>query len=119
MALMEEAQMDTAYGDYANHDLAEYHVAVNGDVKSIDAVWLDEVDEHISPTCGKGIGEIGIVGIAAAVTNAVWHATGQRVRDLPVRLDKVLAAAADTAAAWTEHPIELSPIDAGSTSPRW
>jgi xanthine dehydrogenase YagR molybdenum-binding subunit len=94
MALMEEGEMDRAYGDYANHDLAEYHIAVNADVQALEAVWLEETDEHLSPAGNKGIGEIGIVGIAAAVTNAVWHATGHRVRDLPVRLDKVFAAAA-------------------------
>jgi xanthine dehydrogenase YagR molybdenum-binding subunit len=57
---------------------------------AIEAYWLDEQDEHVNPLGIKGIGEIGIVGVPAAIGNAVWHATGVRVRDLPIRLDKVL-----------------------------
>jgi xanthine dehydrogenase YagR molybdenum-binding subunit len=74
-----------------NHDLAGYHIAVNADVKDIDAVWLDEHDPHSNPMGSRGIGEIGIVGAAAAIANAVWHATGIRVRDLPITPDKVLS----------------------------
>ena len=94
MALHEEGLVDDTFGDYANHDLAEYHVAVNADITDIEAHWLDEFDDDLNPMGGKGIGEIGIVGIAAAVANAVAHATGHRVRDLPIRPDKLLATLA-------------------------
>jgi xanthine dehydrogenase YagR molybdenum-binding subunit len=90
MALMEESRMDAAHGDYLNHDLAQYHVPVAADVAGLEAYWLDEEDEHLNPMGSKGIGEIGIVGAAAAVANAVHHATGVRVRDLPITPDKLL-----------------------------
>jgi xanthine dehydrogenase YagR molybdenum-binding subunit len=77
--------------DWANHDLATYHISAQADVEDIEATWIDEDDPHVNPVGIKGIGEIGIVGTAAAITNAVYHATGIRVRDLPVRLDKLLA----------------------------
>ena len=92
MALHEESVMDERFGDYLNHDLAQYHVASCADIESIDAHWVDEHDEHLNPMGSKGIGEIGIVGTAAAVANAVFHATGKRIRDLPIRLDRVLTA---------------------------
>jgi xanthine dehydrogenase YagR molybdenum-binding subunit len=91
MALHEEGVMDLEFGDYLNHDLAGYHIAACADVQDIDAVWVDDDDPHINPMGAKGIGEIGIVGTAAAVANAVHHATGIRVRDLPVRLDKLVS----------------------------
>jgi xanthine dehydrogenase YagR molybdenum-binding subunit len=84
MALHEESIIDVEFGDYLNHDLAQYHVPVNADIEEIDAVWLEEDDPHVNPMGAKGIGEIGIVGSAAAVANAVYHATGVRVRDLPI-----------------------------------
>jgi xanthine dehydrogenase YagR molybdenum-binding subunit len=90
MALHEEGVLDPAAGDWVNHDLAEYHVPVHADVEWIDAAWIDEQDDEVNPLGTKGIGEIGIVGSPAAIVNAVWHATGIRVRDLPVRLDKLL-----------------------------
>jgi xanthine dehydrogenase YagR molybdenum-binding subunit len=90
MALLEESAMDPAYGDYLNHDLAQYHVPVHADVRDIEAVWLEEDDPHLNPMGSKGIGEIGIVGTAAAVANAVHHATGVRFRDLPLRPDRIL-----------------------------
>ena len=90
MALHEESVLDLEFGDYLNHDLAQYHVPANADIEEIDAVWLDEDDPHVNPMGAKGIGEIGIVGTAAAVTAAVYHATGIRVRDLPVRPDKLV-----------------------------
>jgi xanthine dehydrogenase YagR molybdenum-binding subunit len=91
MALLEESVLDREFGDYLNHDLAQYHVAACADVVEIDAHWIDEDDPHLNPMGSKGIGEIGIVGTAAAVANAVHHATGVRVRDLPLRLDRLLA----------------------------
>jgi xanthine dehydrogenase YagR molybdenum-binding subunit len=92
MAQHEESTIDREFGDYLNHDLAQYHVAACADVEDIDATWIDEDDPHLNPMGAKGIGEIGIVGTAAAVANAVHHATGRRVRDLPLRLDRVLGA---------------------------
>ena len=91
MALQEESVMDRGFGDYLNHDLAQYHVPVNADIEDIEAAWIDEDDGELNPMGSKGIGEIGIVGTAAAVANAVYHATGRRVRELPIRLDRVLA----------------------------
>jgi len=88
MALHEESQLDERYGHYVNHDLAGYHIATNADVGEIDVSWIDEHDPHVNPLGIKGIGEIGIVGAAAAVGNAYWHATGLRVRDLPITPDK-------------------------------
>jgi len=91
MALHEESVLDPHFGDYVNHDFAEYHIATNADVGEIDVTWIDEEDPHVNPIGVKGIGEIGIVGTAAAIANAVYHATGIRVRDLPITLDKLLA----------------------------
>jgi xanthine dehydrogenase YagR molybdenum-binding subunit len=90
MALFEESIMDVEFGDYLNHDLAGYHVASNADVGSIEVSWLEERDEQTNPAGIKGIGEIGIVGTAAAIANAVWHATGHRQRALPIRPDRIL-----------------------------
>ncbi|HEY3956301.1 MAG TPA: xanthine dehydrogenase family protein molybdopterin-binding subunit [Streptosporangiaceae bacterium] len=90
MALMEATVVDEAAGGFVNRDLAQYHVPVCADVQDIDAVWVDEDDPHLNPMGSKGIGEIGIVGTAAAVANAVWHATGQRIRDLPITPGKLL-----------------------------
>ncbi len=92
MALHEETVLDPRFGHYANHDLAEYHIATNADVGSVEVHWIDEHDPHVNPMGAKGIGEIGMTGTAAAIANAVHHATGVRVRDLPVRLDALLTA---------------------------
>ncbi|WP_456634296.1 xanthine dehydrogenase family protein molybdopterin-binding subunit [Bradyrhizobium sp. USDA 10063] len=91
MALHEETIYDHGLGRIVNHDIAEYHVPVNADIHDIEVIFIDEPDELINPLGIKGLGEIGIVGVAAAVANAVYHATGVRVRDLPITLDKVLA----------------------------
>jgi len=92
MALHEESVMDAAFGDYVNKDFAQYHIAACADIESIEAQWIDETDDELNPIGSKGIGEIGIVGTAAAVANAVFNATGKRVRDLPIRLDRVLGS---------------------------
>jgi xanthine dehydrogenase YagR molybdenum-binding subunit len=90
MALLEESIVDVKFGDFVNHDLASYHVAACADVQDVDATWIAEEDTHINPMGAKGIGEIGIVGTAAAVANAIHHATGTRVRDLPITPDKLV-----------------------------
>lgn len=92
MALYEHAVMDKLRGRFVNNNLAEYHVPVNLDIGKFEAIWVDEKDDHVNPLGVKGIGEIGITGSAAAVANAVFHATGIRVRDLPITLDKLLQA---------------------------
>ena len=92
-ALMEELAVDTRFGLFVNHDLAQYHIATHADVHAIDATWIEEADDKVNPMGTKGIGEIGIVGTAAAITNAVHHATGVRIRDLPVTPDKLLLRA--------------------------
>ncbi|GAB2871470.1 xanthine dehydrogenase family protein molybdopterin-binding subunit [Streptomyces deserti] len=90
MALTEGSTMDAAFGDFAESDLASYHVPVHADVPAIEAHWVDEDDPHLNPMGSKGIGEIGIVGTAAAIGNAVHHATGVRFRELPLTPDRVL-----------------------------
>jgi xanthine dehydrogenase YagR molybdenum-binding subunit len=90
MALHEHSVVDPRFGHVVNHDFAEYHIAANADVGSVEVDWLDEEDPHVNPMGSKGIGELGIVGTAAAIANAVFHATGIRVRDLPITLDKLL-----------------------------
>lgn len=90
MVLMEETYVDRRLGRYLNANLAEYHVPVNRDVRTIDVHFVDERDPHVNPLGIKGIGEIGTTGVTAAVANAVYHATGRRVRDLPITLDKLL-----------------------------
>jgi xanthine dehydrogenase YagR molybdenum-binding subunit len=88
MALHEETQIDHKFGRIMNANIAEYHVPVNADVHDIKVVFVDEPDDS-NPLGIKGVGEIGIVGVAAAIANAVYHATGKRVRDLPITLDKL------------------------------
>ncbi len=91
MTLMEETVVDEEFGGFLNRDLAQYHVAACADVLDVDAVWIEEDDPHLNPMGAKGIGEIGIVGTAAAIANAVHHATGRRVRDLPITPAKLIA----------------------------
>jgi xanthine dehydrogenase YagR molybdenum-binding subunit len=90
MALHEQSLVDPRDGDFVNHDLAGYHVATSADVDRIEAFWIEEDDLDVNPMGTKGIGEIGNVGTAAAIANAVYHATGVRVRDLPITPEKVL-----------------------------
>lgn len=89
MALHEETLIDHRFGRVMNANIAEYHVPVNADVHDIKAIFVDEPDSIINPLGIKGVGEIGLVGVAAAIANAVYHATGKRVRDLPITLDKL------------------------------
>lgn len=89
-ALHEETQMDHQLGRFMNHSFAEYHIPVQADIGDIDVIFVEEHDEIVNALGSKGVGEIGIVGVAAAVANAIFHATGKRVRDLPITLDKLM-----------------------------
>ncbi len=89
MAMQEEGMLDKDLARWMNHNIAEYHFPVNADVHDLDVIFVEEHDEIVNPLGAKGIGEIGIVGVAAAIANAVYHATGKRIRDLPITLDKV------------------------------
>jgi xanthine dehydrogenase YagR molybdenum-binding subunit len=89
MALHEETLLDHNFGRIMNANIAEYHVPVNADVHDIEVIFVDEPDDIVNPLGIKGLGEIGIVGVAAAIANAIYHATGKRVRDLPITLDKL------------------------------
>jgi xanthine dehydrogenase YagR molybdenum-binding subunit len=95
-ALMEHLAVDKKRGFFVNHDLAGYEVPVHADVPHQDVIFLDEVDAVSSPMKAKGVGELGICGAAAAVANAIYNATGVRVRDYPITLDKLLRGAATT-----------------------
>jgi xanthine dehydrogenase YagR molybdenum-binding subunit len=90
MALHEETLVDHRLGRIVNHNLAEYHVPANADIHDIEVIFVDEPDDIINPLGVKGVGEIGVVGTAASIANAIWHATGKRVRDLPITVDKLL-----------------------------
>jgi xanthine dehydrogenase YagR molybdenum-binding subunit len=89
-ALHEQTEMDEATARYVNHNLADYLVPVNADTPSVEIIMVEEKDDRVNPLGIKGIGEIGIVGMNAAVANAVFHATGKRVRDLPIRAETLL-----------------------------
>ncbi len=89
-ALLEATEVDAKRGRYVNASLGEYLVAVNADVPEVDVIMVPEEDTEVNPMGVKGIGELGVVGTAAAVANAVYHATGKRVRDLPITMDKLL-----------------------------
>ena len=90
MALEEEMRFDPGRARVVNADLAEYHVPVNADVPALDVIMVEEEDPHVNLIGAKGIGEIGITGLAPAIANAVYHATGKRIRELPITLDKLL-----------------------------
>jgi xanthine dehydrogenase YagR molybdenum-binding subunit len=96
-ALMEELVVDKRRGFFVNHDLAGYEVPVHADIPHQDVVFLDEVDPMSSPMKAKGVGELGICGVGAAVANAIYNATGVRVRDYPITLDKLLDKMPDAA----------------------
>jgi xanthine dehydrogenase YagR molybdenum-binding subunit len=91
-ALHERAVMDSRSGRPMNPNLAEYHIPVNADVPSLEAILVEEHDPHVNTLGIKGVGEIGITGTAGAVANAVWHATGVRVRKFPITLDRLIEA---------------------------
>ncbi|HEV7920357.1 MAG TPA: xanthine dehydrogenase family protein molybdopterin-binding subunit [Thermoanaerobaculia bacterium] len=92
MALLEQTHLDRRIGSFTNINFGEYLVPVNADIPPIDVILVEEDDPHVNPIGAKGIGEIGIVGVAPAIANAVYHATGKRVRDLPVTIEKVLSS---------------------------
>src|ERR1700704_2584704 len=91
-ALFKEAVVDTRTGAFVNRDLAEYLVPVHADIPEIDAVLLDGSDDKANPLGVKGVGELGNCGSGAAVANAVFNATGVRVRDFPITLDKIISS---------------------------
>ena len=90
-ALHEAAIVDARYGEFVNHDLADYHLPSHADIPAIEAIFLPEVDDKTNPLKLKGVGELGICGAGAAVANAVYNACGVRLRDYPLTLDKVMA----------------------------
>jgi len=89
-ALHEESHTDHRFGRFMNHNLSEYHVAVNADIHDIDVIFVEEDDRIVSRLGAKGVGEIGLVSVSAAVSNAIFHATGKRIRSTPITPDKVL-----------------------------
>jgi xanthine dehydrogenase YagR molybdenum-binding subunit len=91
MALLEQTIHDPVRGRVVNDNLADYLVPVNPDIAAIDCFFVEEKDKVVNPLGAKGIGELGITGVAAAISNAVYHATGTRFRDLPITLDKLFA----------------------------
>jgi xanthine dehydrogenase YagR molybdenum-binding subunit len=90
-ALMEELAVDKRLGYFVNHDLATYEVPVHADIPHQEVIFLNETDPMSSPMKAKGIAELGICGVAAAIANAVYNATGVRVREYPITLDKLIA----------------------------
>jgi xanthine dehydrogenase YagR molybdenum-binding subunit len=90
--LLEQTEIDTRNAKYVNTNLADYLVPVNADIGTVDVILVPEVDTQVNPLGIKGVGELGIVGGAAALANAVYNATGTRVRELPVRIEKLLSA---------------------------
>jgi len=90
-ALMEGLEVDKRFGFFVNHDLAEYHVPVHADIPHQDVIFIEELDDKSSPMKAKGVGELGICGAGAAVANAIYNATGVRIRSYPLTLDKILA----------------------------
>lgn len=90
-ALHEATEIDRRAARYTNKDLAEYMIPVNADVEEVKVIFVPELDDQINPLGIKGLGELGNVGVNAAIANAVYHATGIRVRELPIRLEKLMA----------------------------
>lgn len=90
MALLEQTRFDTRLGTFTNVNFAEYLCPTHADIHAIEVILVPEEDKNVNPIGAKGLGEIGIVGVAPAIANAVYHATGKRVRDLPITLEKLL-----------------------------
>ncbi|MGH7461167.1 MAG: molybdopterin cofactor-binding domain-containing protein, partial [Longimicrobiales bacterium] len=90
MALEEESVLDQNFGRFMTRNLADYHFPVNADVHDIDVIFVEERDDIINPLGVKGMGEPGLVGVAPAIANAVYHATGKRIRSLPITPDLLL-----------------------------
>ena len=90
MALMEEGLIDNRYGRFTNNNFADYHVPVHADVPHIQVLFVNKPDPYLNPMGAKGMGEIAIIGLAAAIANAVYHATGKRVRKLPILAEDVV-----------------------------
>ena len=91
-ALHEEARFDVRTGRIINADLAGYHIPVNADVKGLEVITVHEDDPHVNPLGIKGVGEIGVTGTVGAIGNAIWHATGTRIRHFPIRIEDLLKA---------------------------
>jgi xanthine dehydrogenase YagR molybdenum-binding subunit len=89
-ALMEYTHIDARSGRFVNANLGEYHVPVNADVAAIETYFVGEPDLKANPLGARGVGEVGMVGVSAAIANAIFHATGKRIRDLPITPDKLL-----------------------------
>jgi xanthine dehydrogenase YagR molybdenum-binding subunit len=96
MAMLEATEYDQSSGAPMNSNLADYVVAVNADCPEIDVIFLDYPDYNLNQIGARGVGEIGLAGIAAAIANAVYHATGVRVRNLPIRIEDLLDAPVDS-----------------------
>jgi xanthine dehydrogenase YagR molybdenum-binding subunit len=92
MALHEHTLLDTKVGRFVNANFADYHVPVNADIQELDISFIGTPDPHVNSLGVRGIGEIGITGATAAIANAVYHATGKRVRSLPIMVDDLLVA---------------------------
>jgi xanthine dehydrogenase YagR molybdenum-binding subunit len=90
MALEEESVVDHNFGRFMTRNLADYHFPVNADIHDIDVIFVEEKDDIINPLGVKGMGEPGLVGVAPAIANAVYHATGKRIRSVPITPDKLL-----------------------------
>ena len=90
LALFEHSVLDPRTGRIVNSNLAEYHVPVNADIGRLEVAFIDEPDNRFTALGARGIGEIGITGVGGALCNAVYHATGRRIRDLPITLDQVV-----------------------------
>jgi len=90
LALFEHSILDRRTGRIVNNNLAEYHVPVNADIGILDVAFIDQPDNRFTALGARGIGEIGITGVAGAIANAVYHATGRRIRDLPITLDTLI-----------------------------
>lgn len=90
MALQEATEIDHRYGRMMNANLQHYHVPVSADILDVETFFIEEDDKIVNPLGVKGMGELGMVGVPAAIANAIFHDTGKRVRDLPITIDKLV-----------------------------